>query len=83
MRLHQLLERHVMEAEIVGVDNDLTRGVNASRHHDADALEHRFRRLRRRQDLADRLRQLVRHALRPVMREPDGAPLHDLERIVH
>ena len=42
MRRDQLLERHVVEAEVVGVDDDLARGVDAAGDDDADALKLRL-----------------------------------------
>ena len=83
MRRDQLLERHVVEAEVVGVDDDLARGVDAAGDDDADALKLCRLDACRGKNAAHRLCQPVGHGLRALMREGDGGLFKDLQRIVH
>ena len=81
--LHQRLERHIVKAQVVGVDDALAGLVDAAGNDNADALEMPARNVLLLQQEIDRFLDGFDHASRAVVREPDAAALQQLQRFAH
>ena len=81
--LHQRLERHIVKAQVVGVDDALAGLVDAAGNDNADALELPARNVLLLQQEIDRFLDGFDHASRAVVREPDAAALQQLQRFAH
>ena len=77
------LKRHIVEAQVIGIEYDRAGGINAAGNDDANPVQVRFSAALLRQELADFCGDLLGNAFTIHMREGDGAAANDIQVLVN